>query len=318
LELYKELVTARESLKNRYEDAQNAEAKAMEIQTKVQSFVSQDDDLTSSTGKKVDDARKAVVRDFEKFFNEKLDPTVPPPFYGILSRDFMYAKIFIQQNNLNHATKEAITHFLFFAHVETVINLLRDFDFQTWLFELNVSEEDDFNNWLANLLVEVSQEVQDKRFNRVASYLIDVLHTEALREEEAKGNGLPLWHFFVSQSQDGKTSKLDFTTRYFELDGRRYSGAMISEIQFGTESHTKHSGFVSNEHMYTTITLFLEDGSQYTRYQFMGNTEQEINTSRISNQRGMETLASIYEVTNGGHGFSSSGYRTSYSIGYWF
>jgi hypothetical protein len=129
----------------------------------------------------------------------------------------MYAKIFSQQNTLNHATKEAIRLLLFFAHVETVINILRDFDFQTWLFELNVSEEDDFNDWLANLLVEVSHEIQDKRFNRVASYLIDVLHTEALREAEAKGVGLPIWHFFVSQSQGGKSNKLDFTTRYFEL-----------------------------------------------------------------------------------------------------
>jgi hypothetical protein len=318
LDLYKELVTARQSLKNTYDDYKNAEAKAMEIQTKVQSFVSQNDELTASTGNKVEDARNAVARDFEKFFNEELEPTVPEAFYAILSRDFMYAKIFSQQNNLNHATKEAIRLLLFFAHVETVINILRDFDFQNWLFELNVSEEDDFNDWLANLLVEVSHEVQDKRFNRVASYLIDVLHTEARREDEAKGSGLPLWHFFVSQTQGGKTSKLDFTTRYFEIDGHRYSGAMISEIQFGTESHTKHSGFVSNEHMYTTITLFLEDGSQFTRYQFMGNNEQEINNSRVSNQRGMETLAAIYEVTNGGHGFSSSGYRTSYSFGYWF
>ena len=318
MELYKELVTARESLKNTYDDVPNAEGKAAEIQTKVRIFVSQDDDLTASTGKKVNDARNAVVRDFEKFFNEELDPTVPTPFYAMLSLDFMYAKIFSQQNTLNHATKEAISHLLFYAHVDTVITILRDFDFQTWLFELNVSEEDDFNNWLANLLVEVSHEIQDKRFNRVASYLIDVLHTEALREAEAKGVGLPIWHFFVSQTQGGKTNKLDFTTRYFELDGRRNSGAMISEIQFGTESHTMHSGFVSNEHMYTTITLFLEDGSQFTRYQFMGNNEQEINNSRVSNQRGMEALAAIYEVTNGGHGFSSSGFRTSYSFGYWF
>jgi len=48
----------------------------MEIQTKILSFVSQDDDQTASTGKKVNDARNTVFRDFEKLFNEKIDPTI--------------------------------------------------------------------------------------------------------------------------------------------------------------------------------------------------------------------------------------------------
>jgi len=318
LELYKALADARASLKNSYEDIPTAEEKAIQLQHKVRELISKDNDSSAPSGSQIYDARNAVIKDLEKFFSEPLDPTVPEPFYALLASTLIHTKVFGPKGSVSQPTKEAIKLFLFYGMVESIINSLRSADVQNWLFELNVSEKDDFNTWLANLLVEVSHEVQDKRFNRVASYIIDVLHMEAQREDEAVGGGLDLWHFYVSQKPGGKTNKLVFTSRTFELDGHTNSGSMISEVQFGTESHTTHSGFVSNEHMYSTITLFLEDGSQFTRYQFMGDTEQEINDSRISNQRGMEKLASIYEVTNGGHGFSSSGFRTSYSIGYWF
>jgi hypothetical protein len=318
LELYKELADARESLKNSYEDIPTAEEKAIQLQNRVRELLSKDGDASASSGVQVYEVRNAVIKDMEKFFSEPLDPTVPEPFYALLASTLIHTKVFGPKGSINQSTRDAIKLFLFYGMVESIINSLRSADVQNWLFELNVSEKDDFNTWLANLLVEVSHEVQDKRFNRVASYIIDVLHMEAQREDEAAGGGLDLWHFYVSQKPGGKTNKLVFTSRTFELDELTNSGSMITEVQFGTESHTTHSGFVSNEHMYSTITLFLEDGSQFTRYQFMGNTEQQINDSRVSNQRGMEKLASIYEVTNGGHGFSSSGFRTSYSIGYWF
>ena len=318
MELYKELAEARGSLKNTYEDVLGAEGKALDIAKRIQEFVVKDDELTTSTGQKVNDARNAVVKDFEKFFGEKLDPTVPEPFYAVLAMPFLYAKIYSQQNTITGATKEAIRALFMYGSVETVIGCLNPSDFQEWIFDLNVSEKDDFNTWFANLLVEVSHEIKDKRFNRVASYVIDVLHLEASRELEARENGLTLWRFSAAQEPGGKESDLVFSTRYFELDGQRHNGAMITEIQFATESHTRHSGFVSSDSMYTRITVFLEIGSQYTRYEFMGSSEAVINDSRVSNQRGMEALASIYEVTDGGHGFSSSGFRTSYSIGYWF
>jgi hypothetical protein len=318
MELYKELAATREILKDTYDDLRGAEDKAIEIQVKIREFLSADEVASTQAGEAVYEARNVAIRDLEKFFSEPMEPTVPEPFYALLAGTFIHTKVYGPKLPITAATKDAIRLFLFYGMVDSIINSLRSADFQAWLFELNVSEKDDFNTWLANLLVEVSHEVQDKRFNRVASYIIDVLHIEAQREDEAVGGGLYLWHFNVAHKPGGKTSKLEFTTRGCELDGQRISGSMISEVQFGTESHTTHSGFVSNEHMYSTITLFLEDGSQYTRYQFMGTSEQQINDNRISSQRGMEKLAGIFEVTNGGHGFSSSGYRTSYSIGYWF
>jgi hypothetical protein len=165
-------------------------------------------------------------------------------------------KVFGPRTPITEATKEAIRLFFFYGMADSIISSLRSADVQNWIFELNVSEKDDFNTWLANLLVEVSHELQDKSFNRVASYIIDVLHMEAEREDEAVGGGLDLWHFYVSQQPGGKTNKLVFTSRSFELDGRTNSGSLISEVQFGTESHTTHSGFVSNEQL---IIAFLSN-----------------------------------------------------------
>jgi hypothetical protein len=320
MELYKELAATRGSLINTYEDVAGAEAKAMELVLKINDYVSQDNERVPSSADKTNSARKKIVDDFEKFFSEEMDATVPEPFYGILANVFINANLSIQNVKLTKATKEAIRMFLTYAAVEPIISKLGDWSFQDWLFELNVAEKDDFNVWLANLLVEVSHEVQDKRFNRIASYLIDVLHIEAKNEEPAASGAMLLWPTYVSHKPGTAASLATFTTRWFELEdnGTQYNGSTISEIQFGTESHTKHSGFSSSDNFYTTITVFLEDGSQFTRYRFMGNNEQEINQSRVSVRSGMESLAQVFEVTDGGHGFSSSGFRTSYSIGYWF
>lgn len=206
----------------------------------------------------------------------------------------------------------------FYGHPSDIVASFNSFDFQYWLFELNVAEKDDFNSWLAKMLVEVSHEIQDRQFNQVAKYVIDVLHLEAAEEDQATGNGLYLATFMLTTEPGGASSSLYFNSRYFELDQMRGKGSDVIEVQFGSESHTTHSGFVSNDQMYTTITLFLKDGRQFTRYQPMGTSEHGINAHRVMNQRFMERLATIYEVTTGGHQFSSSGFRTSYSIGYWF
>jgi len=320
MELYKELAATRDSLKNTYEDVAGAEAKAMELVLKINDFVSQEDEGDPSSAEKTNSARKNVVEDFEKFFSEEMDTTVPEPFYGILANVFINANLSIQNVKLTKATKESIRVFLTYAAVDPIISKLCDWSFQDWLFDLNVAEKDDFNVWLANLLVEVSHEVQDKKYNRIASYLIDVLHLEAKHEQPASGGAMFLWTTYLSHKPGNTANLATFTSRWFELEdqGNQYNGSTISEIQFGTESHTKHSGFSSSDNLYTTITVFLEDGSQFTRYRFMGNNEQEINQSRVSVRTGMEALAQLYEVTDGGHGFSSSGFRTSYSIGYWF
>jgi hypothetical protein len=320
LELYKELSATRSSLKNTYEDVPGAESQAGRLVQMINDFVSEQDEKSLSGDDQANDSRKDIVGDFEIFFSEELDPTVPEPFYGILAIKFILLKQGTQNADLTKATKEAIRIFLTHGSVDYIISNLNDWSFQEWLFELNVSKKDDFNVWLANLLVEVSHEVQDKRYNRVASYLIDVLHLEAKHEDPSAPGAWPLWQTYASQETGTTANLTTFTTRWFELEdnGTQYNGSTISEIQFGTQSHTRHSGFSSSDSLYTTITVFLEDGSQFTRYRFMGNNEQEINQSRVSIRSGMESLAQIYEVTDGGHGFSSSGFRTSYSIGYWF
>lgn len=320
MELYKELDAARKSLKNTYEDVLGAEAKASQILNLINDFVSREDEKSLSGDEQGNESRKNMVRDFETFFSEEIDLTVPEPFYGVLAIKFILLKEGTKNTDLTRATKEAIRIFLTHQSVDYIISKLNDWSFQDWLFELNVAEKDDFNVWLANLLVEVSHEVQDKKYNRIASYLIDVLHLEAKHEDPTAGGAWLLWQTYASHETGTTANLATFTTRWFELEdkGTQYNGSTISEIQFGTQSHTRHSGFSSSDSLYTTITVFLEDGSQFTRYRFMGNNEQEINQSRVSVRSGMESLAQVFEVTDGGHGFSSSGFRTSYSIGYWF
>jgi hypothetical protein len=320
MKTYSELVAAREALKKTYEDVSGAEAKANELVIKINDVISKGDELASSTGDQSDSIRKDIVSSFEKFFSEQIDPTVPEPFYALLSSKFILLKLGTGDANLTNGTKEALRIFLTHGAVDTIIWLLNDWNFQDWLFELNLAEKDDFNVWLANLLLEVSHEVRDKKFNRIASYLIDVLHTEAKDEKLGSGGAMILWLSYVSHKPGTAASLATFTSRWFELEeqGEQYNGSTVSEIQFGTESHTRHSGISSKDSLYTTITVFLEDGRQFTRYRFMGNNEKEINDGRVNLRSGMEALAQLYEVTDGGHGFSSSGFRTSYSIGYWF
>jgi hypothetical protein len=318
VDLYERLVQSRNSLLNTYDDLLPAEQKATEVVKTVNEVLVQyiDGDETVKTG--LTPVSDSIVSDFDKFFSEDLEATVPEPFYGTLAGCFINAKGIFRVNSLTPATKEAIRLWLHYGHPNDIIRSFNNFGFQTWLFELNVAEKDDFNTWMANLLVEVSHEIQDPKFNQVAKYVIDVLHLEAAREDEATGNGLYLYDFKLTTKPGGSPSTLVFNTRYFELDNSRGNASEVIEVQFGSESHTKHSGFFSGEEMYTTITIFLQDGSQFTRYQSMGSTEQNINAYRVNNQRAMEKLAAVYEVTSGGHGFSSSGYRMSYSIGHWF
>jgi hypothetical protein len=317
-DLYKNLVDGRNNLRNTYDDILRAEQKSVEVIAPVleilNSFVNSDE----AVKEEIIASNKVIVNDFEKFFAEEIDTTVPEPYYARIGHNFINTKALFRINTITEATKTALRYWLFFEHPRSILESFNASFFQDWIFELNVAEEDDFNTWLANMLVEVSHEIQDRKFNQLAKYVIDVLHLEAQSESEAAGDGVPLAYFSLVKKPGGTSGSLEFNTRYFELDGQRGKGSEVSEVQFGTESHTTHSGFVSSDQMYTTITLFLQDGQQYTRYQAMGNSEEGINAFRVSNQRAMESIANIYEVTSGGHGFSSSGFRTSYSIGYWF
>ena len=229
MELYKELDAARKSLKNTYEDVSGAEAQASRILGIINDFVSKEDEKSLSADVKGVDPRKGLVSDFEIFFSEDVDPTVPEPFYGILAIKFILLKEGTQNTDLTKATREAIRIFLTHQSVDYIISKLNDWTFQEWLFELNVAVKDDFNVWLANLLVEVSHEVQDKKYNRIASYLIDVLHLEAKHEDPAAGGAWLLWKTYVSHKPGNTANLATFTSRWFELEenGEQYNGSAL-------------------------------------------------------------------------------------------
>lgn len=316
MKLYDSLVAAKNELVGRYDDIELSQDVASAVLLKNHEYHQARAAAVSS------DAQRAaitteIVQGFTKFFAEPIDPTVPEPFYAYLGRAFIHAKADANSTDINQETRTALSSFLFFGHPTDILNDLHSTKLQNWLYQINTSEVDDFDSWFSNLLVEVSQEFQDQKFNKIGQHIIDVMRYEVNFEEQVTSRGLPLAQFSVSSTPGGSTRLASFTTREINLDGTTIMGSEVDEIQFGTESHTEHAGFFSNENNYTTITVFLANGSQYTRYENMGNTENSINASRISNQKAIEKLASIYEVTNGGHSVSASGFRTSYSIGWW-
>lgn len=316
MKLYDSLVSAKNELVGKYDDIELAQDVASAALLKNQQYCKARVDAVSS-----DVQRGAIVAEavegFTKFFSDPIDPAVPEPFYALVGRDFIHWKADAGFTDLNQATRTALSSYLFFGHPTDILNDLNSTKIQNWLYQINTSEIDDFDSWFSNLLVEVSQEFQDPKFNKIGQHIIDVMRYEAKLENQVTSTGLPLAQFSVSSEPGGSTRLASFTTRALTLDGATFLGSDIDEIQFGTESHTEHTGFFSNENNYTTITVFLSNGSQYTRYEKMGNTESSINASRVSNQKSIEKLASIYEVTSGGHNVSASGFRTSYSIGWW-
>ena len=317
MDLYKKLSTARASLHGTYEDSLNAENVAADILEKLDEST-RAAFLESESAATAQSLRASVIGDFEKFFAEKVDDTVPESFYGGLGRAFLHWKANSSDSTITTGTEMALQMYLNFGFPDDVIGSLHHPAFQNWLFNLNVSKRDNFNRWLSGLLVDVSQELQDQRFNSVAKYVIDVMTLEEKHENEVTDSGLSLGQFLVLNKPGGQSSRLKFLSRFVELEEKIIPGDQIVEVQFGTESHTEYAGFFSSDDFYTTITIFLSDGSQYTRYQSMGKSEESINNSRVQNQKAIEAIASIYEVTNGGNSVSSSGFRTSYSLGWWF
>jgi hypothetical protein len=188
-----------------------------------------------------------------------------------------------------------------------------------WLLNVSLNSPDDFHVWLGEILVKTSNESQDTRLSEIFQYLYAAASFEKSRGPAGNQKAIPVCSFEVSEEPFGPSSTLQFSSRALQIDSESSAFATdIQEVQFGTTHHTKHSGIFQSQAMFRTITIFIIDGSRYTRYEKMGETESEINSSRRSGQTKIEELASIYPVTTGENHVSASGRQVSVGMGWWF
>lgn len=188
-----------------------------------------------------------------------------------------------------------------------------------WLLDLSRACTDDYHLRLGELFVDASNYAQDNRLSRIFQYFLNAAALEKRSNSSSANGPHQIASFQVSDEPFGSTFSLEFTTRSIlgDTDFMPYPFD-VSEVQFGTTQHTKHSGVFQSSALFRTITIFSNDGSQFTRYEKMGETESEINSSRRSGQAKIEELAFMYPVTIGDNQVSASGRQVSVGMGWWF
>ena len=188
-----------------------------------------------------------------------------------------------------------------------------------WLLNLSKACTDDYHLRLGEFFVDASNYAEDNRLSRIFQYFLNAAALEKRSISSGATGPYRIASFQVSKEPFGQTFSLDFTTRSIlgDTDFMPYPFD-VSEVQFGTTQHTKHSGIFQSSALFRTITVFANDGSQFTRYEKMGETESEINSLRRSGQAKIEELAFMYPVTTGDNQVSASGRQVSVGMGWWF
>jgi hypothetical protein len=93
--------------------------------------------------------------------------------------------------------------------------------------------------------------------------------------------------------------------------------AEVIEIAVGTENHQSYGGFSSSEQTFMVITIFTTNHQIYTRYKFMGDSEERVNQNRPGVMNELALISQHYSVVEGDVVQSSSGYSITPSIGFW-
>ena len=95
------------------------------------------------------------------------------------------------------------------------------------------------------------------------------------------------------------------------------SRGSVIVISVVTEFHTEYQGVSSRSDTYWTLTFETTDYTQFTRWLYLGKNEKEMNQNRPELARVLDGLQNFFDLEQGESFESSSGYTTSYGVGWW-
>ena len=154
----------------------------------------------------------------------------------------------------------------------------------------------------------------------VVSYLQS--HAPALLKDEF------LMNFYCQLGIGGKGEEIIVSDSYVAFLPRKLSGwgagemqviqrDSISSISVGTEYHTEYQGITSYSETYWTLTFVTNNYAQFTRWLYLGRNEKEMNQNRPIHGKTLDRLQDYFDLEQGDSFQSSSGYTTSFGVGWW-
>jgi hypothetical protein len=137
-----------------------------------------------------------------------------------------------------------------------------------------------------------------------------------------------LMNFYCQVGVAGKTEEVIVSNSFVAFLPEKRSGwgagemqainrGSVSVISVGTEFHTEYQGVSSRSDTYWTLTFETTDYTQFTRWLYLGKNEKEMNQNRPELARVLDGLQNFFDLEQGESFESSSGYTTSYGVGWW-
>lgn len=93
--------------------------------------------------------------------------------------------------------------------------------------------------------------------------------------------------------------------------------ATVTQVSVGSEDHIEYQGVTSSESFYWTLTFETTNFQRYTRYLYVGRSEEEMNQNRPQLGSLLQRLGQYFELVEGDSYTSSGGYTTSFGFGWW-
>ena len=137
-----------------------------------------------------------------------------------------------------------------------------------------------------------------------------------------------LMNFNCQISLNGKSEEIVITESHVLFVPEKKSGwgagelgslnrEIVTAISVGTEFHTEYQGVSSTSDMYWTLTFVTSQYTEHKRWLFLGGNEKQMNTNRPIHSRTLDRLGEYFELVEGESFESSSGYTTSFGVGFW-
>lgn len=137
-----------------------------------------------------------------------------------------------------------------------------------------------------------------------------------------------LMNFNCQISLNGKSEEIIITESYVLFVPEKKSGwgagemgslnrEIVTAISVGTEFHTEYQGISSTSDMYWTLTFVTSQHTEYKRWLFLGGNEKQMNINRPIHSSTLDRLGEFFDLVEGDSFESSSGYTTSFGVGFW-
>lgn len=122
-----------------------------------------------------------------------------------------------------------------------------------------------------------------------------------------------------------KSSELLFTTEGVILLSKKFQGRFtgessvipaksIRDIEIGSDLHTEYRGVTSTTSSYWTISINTTDFQSFTRWIWIGNSEDQMNQIRPGLVSDLQEISKIYDLREGDDWQTSGGFKTSYGF----